>query len=226
MYHMADLITLQEYRDATRYVAVDASYDTQVQAYLKYASAAVRNYTARDFGAALVMEDRTYEYDGSGYLDIDDANTVNTVTLVVPGWTDQVLGTDLWRAMPTRRDDAPVYFYIYMPGVTYYGMSPAMGFTRNIDVLYREGRWGAQPPMVKVNAQWGWPVVPDDVKQATIWAVEDWMATTASSAGPLTAHAIESFSESFGQRGGQAVAANALPQRSLDLLANYTRILV
>jgi hypothetical protein len=223
---MADLITLQEYRDATRYTAVDPSYDTQVQAALKYASAAVRNFTGRDFGAANVTEDRTFEYDGSGYLDIDDASTVNTVTLTTVGWTDQVVDVALWRAMPTRRDDAPVYYYIYMPAVTAWGSSPYMGFTRNVDVLAAEGRWGVQPPMVKVNALWGWPTVPDDVKQATIWAVEDWMATTASSAGPVTAHAIESFSESFGSRGGSPGLVNALPQRSLDLLAYYAKVYI
>lgn len=223
---MADLITLQEYRDATRYSAVDASYDTQVLAAIKYASAAIRNFTARDFGAAQVTEDRTFEYDGSGYLDIDDAQTVNTVTLTLTGATPQVLDVLQWRAMPQRRDDAPVYFYIYMPGVTLYGISPYMGFTRNLDVLWAEGRFGVTPPLVVVNAVWGWPTVPDDVKQATIWAVEDWMATTASSAGPITAHAIESFSESFGNRNSASGAANALPQRSLDLLANYTKILV
>lgn len=223
---MADLITLQEYRDATRYTSVDAAYDTQVTSALKYVSAAIRNYTARDFGAANVTEDRTYEYDGSGYLDIDDANTVNTVTLTTVGWTDQVVDVALWRAMPQRRDDSPVYYYIYMPNVTAWGASPRMGFTRNVDVLAAEGRWGVQPPMVKVNAQWGWPTVPDDVKQATIWAVEDWLSTTASSAGPVTAHAIESFSESFGSRVGGQAMINALPQRALDLLANYRKFYV
>jgi hypothetical protein len=223
---MADLITLQEYRDATGYTSVDAAFDTQVTAAIKYASSAIRNYTARDFGAPLVVEDRTYEYDGSGYVDIDDANTVNTVTLTTVGWADQVVDVALWRAMPQRRDDAPVYYYIYMPNVTAWGASPYMGFTRNVDVLAAEGRWGVQPPMVKVNAQWGWPTVPDDVKQATIWAVEDWKGTTASSAGPVTAHAIESFSESFGSRAGTGVTANALPQRALDLLANYRKFYV
>jgi hypothetical protein len=223
---MADLITLQEYRDATGYQSVDATFDTQITAALKYASAAIRNFTGRDFGAPLVIEDRTFEYDGSGYLDIDDANTINTVTLTTVGWTDQVVDVALWRAMPQRRDDAPVYYYIYMPGVSAWAMSPAMGFTRNYDVLYRDGRWGVQPPMVKVNAQWGWPTVPDDVKQATIWAIEDWKGTTASSAGPLTAHAIESFSESFGSRTGGTIRHGALPQRSLDLLANYTKVYV
>jgi hypothetical protein len=223
---MADLITLQEYRDATRYTSVDTAYDTQVNAALKYVSAAIRNYTARDFASAIVTEDRTFEYDGSGYVDIDDTATINTVTLTTVGWTDQVVDVALWRGMPQRRDDSPVYYYIYMPSVTAWGGSPYMGFTRNVDVLAAEGRWGVQPPMVKVNALWGWPTVPDDVKQAAIWAVEDWLSTTSSSAGPVTAHAIESFSESFGYRGSTSTILNALPQRSMDLLANYQKIYI
>lgn len=221
---MADLITLQDYRDATRYTSIDATYDTQVTKAIMYASAAIRNFTERDFGAAAVTEDRTFDYDGSGFCDIDDAATVNSVTLVVPGFTDQLLDAVMWRAMPQRRDDAPVYFYIYMPGVCWYGASPQMGFTRNLDVLWQEGRWATQPPLVKVNAVWGWPVVPDDVKQATIWAVEDWMSTTSSSAGPVTSHSIESFSESFGARSGTSLVSGALPQRALDILALYKKI--
>lgn len=225
---MADLITLQEYRDATGYQSVDATFDTQITAAIKYASAAIRNYTGRDLGTPSVVENRTFDYDGSGYLDIDDATVVNTVTLTAPGTTDQLVDALLWRAGPQRRDSSPVYFYIYMPYVTLYGTSPEMGFTRNIDVLAKEGRWGVgASPLVVVNANWGWPVVPDDVKQATIWAVEDWKGTTASSAGPLTAHSIESFSESFGTRTGTAaMVVNALPQRSLDLLAEYRKIQV
>jgi hypothetical protein len=223
---MADLITLQEYRDATGYQSVDAAFDTQVTAAIKYASAAIRNYAQRDFGVTVVTEDRTYIYDGSGYLDIDDTATINTVTLTLPGATDQLLDAALWLPLPYRRDDAPVYYYIYLPSVTWHGVSPEMGFTRNADVMYREGRYITQPPQVKVNAAWGWTVVPDDVKQATIWAVEDWKGTTASSAGPLTAHSIESFSESFGSRTGATLVSNALPQRSMDLLANYAKIYI
>lgn len=221
---MADLITLQEYRDATGYQSVDATFDTQITAAIRYASAAVRNFTERDLGVANVTEARTFDYDGSGYCDIDDCTTITAVTLVVTGAVDQLLDPIMYRAMPALRDDSPVFYYLYMPGVTYYGASPLMGFTRNIDVLWGEGRWATQPPMVMVNATWGWPIVPDDVKQAVIWAVEDWKGTTASSAGPLTAHSIESFSETFGSRTGQTAVAGALPQRSLDLLAHYAKI--
>lgn len=196
--------------------------DEQVAAMIPAASQMVATYTERDFGAPLITDTRTYEYDGSGFLDIDDCVNVNDVSLLLPGYSDSLpLDPIQWMAGPTRRDDAPVYYYIRMPGYMG-GISGEMGFIRNLDVAMREGRALAAPLMAMVTAQWGWPEIPVDVKQATVWIIQDWMARTEGEG--LTSESIESYSRSW-QR-SSVTEVYAIPARARDVLAAYAKIQV
>lgn len=223
---MADLLTLNEYKTYAGIPVSDTQYDSQLTAMLGAASQAIRTYTDRSFDTSLVTEERQFEYDGSGYLDIDDATAVSAVAFTYPTYSpDIVLDALQWRAMPFG---GSVYYYVVMPQAVY-GMSPEMGFMRNLDVAAREGRLLGPLPLVKVTATWGWPAVPEDVKQATLWTMEDWGAGPAGSTTPgVVSEAIEGYARTFGNRQGQS-SINMLmgvPNRAKDILAAYQKVYV
>lgn len=223
---MPDLISLAELRTALGIDPTDTRRDEQYTQAITFATRAIRNYTDRDFATAQVTEERTFEYDGSGYLDIDDAQTITAVSLTTYGFPDTSLTGDQWVAMPQKRDDSPVFYYLIMPGGVRAG-SPEMGFTRNLDIAYMEGRLPTMPRLVKVTGTWGWPEVPEDVKQAAIWTVQDWTSKATPAGGEaLTAEAIEGFSRSWGNRAGSATQSLAIPNRARDLLIQYVKPLV
>jgi len=217
---MADLLTLNEYRDLKGTDPQNHRDDVRIASMLGPISSMIRTFTGRNFGSDAVTEDRTFEYDGSGYLDIDDASAINSVSVVVPGADPYVLDSTLYQAMPPRRVDAPIYYFIILPGFSFMGGSPEMGFTRNMDILAAEGRLMGLPPMVTVNADWGWPDVPEDIKLAAMWTLDDFLAR--GSGEGLTSESIADYSRSWGSRGGMQVVS-ALPQRAQDILAAYQK---
>ena len=222
---MSNLITVNDYKAIIGIKASDTSKDALYNAAIPFASSAILTFTERDFAAPTVTEDRTFRYDGSGYLDIDDATDVNTVTLSIPNVQTIALDALEWQAGPQLRDDSPVYYWIEMySGYALYPMSPEMGFTRNIDRLAAEGRWIGAPPVVVVNATWGWPTIPEDVKIATAWTLRDWMSRPSGDA--VTAESIVDYSRTYGARTpqGGAPASPSIPSAAKDLLAHYAKL--
>lgn len=224
---MADLLTLTEYKNLAGIPLSDTQYDTQLGSLLPAASLAIRNYTGRDFDTTPVTEQRSFEYDGAGFVDIDDCTSVTGVALAFTYGPDIALdATYQWRAKPYG---GPVYHYLELVG-TPYGISGEMGFMSNLDQAARDGRLLAQLPVAKVTAVWGWPSIPEDVKLAMLWTLEDWGAGGAGPTTPgVTAEAIEGFSRTFASGRDAASAARALlavPNRAKDLLAAYQKVYV
>lgn len=222
---MADLITLAYYRTAAGIDPTDTRDDARITQWIPAVSNIIRAFTERDFGAPAVTEERIFEYDGSGYLDIDDAASITAVKLVYPLATDITLESTDWTAKPARRDDSPVFTYIVMPG--YVGAtagSPEMGFTRNLDVYARERGSYALPANVKVTGTWGWPTVPEAVQQAAVWTLDEWRSRPSGEG--LTAESIEGWSRAWGTRQGASAASLAIPARARDILAAYAKVLV
>jgi hypothetical protein len=213
----ADLITLERLLDAEN--KIEAELEPQevrnYEAAIRAASSAVRAYTDRDFtlNASAVASTRTFEYDDSGYIDIDDVQSVNMVKIVFPyGEPPQTLLSTQWALMPydgVIKDNLIVYAPFN------YGMSREMGFTWNLDTY--DGPYGGPPPMVEVTGVWGWPTIPDDVQQATVWIASAFSEDDRS----ITAESIEGYSRSM-----TTVPLSALPLRARDLLDQYRRILV
>src|SRR3954470_10229168 len=119
----ADLLTLAEFKTYEGIPLSDTSNDTQSNALIKAASLAIRNFTGRDFVVGSVSEQRTFEYDGSGYLDIDDCQSVASVALSFTLGPDQILDpTYQWRPKPFN---APVhnlaYYYLEIAGAYPWG---------------------------------------------------------------------------------------------------------
>lgn len=199
--------------------------DAQITALLDAASMAVTTYTGRDFEANTgISTPRVYHFDDSQFIDIDDCTAVTSVTLNTPNAEDYVMDTNEWTAMPGATVGQVIYYYLILHAGPYlFGISPEMGFERNLD-QYPAYRFA--PPTVTVNATWGWPDVPADVQLATALTIQGIVAGGASGSENLSSEAIEGWSRSWGSRGGNATPALTIPNRARDLLANYQRIYV
>jgi hypothetical protein len=223
---MADLLTLNEYKTLAGIPVSETTNDAQITALLAGASQAIRAFTDRSFQTAQVTEERIFEYDGAGYLDIDDATVISSVNFTYPGGigSDYLVDALQWRAMPYN---GSVFHYIVLPE-GFYGPSPEMGFMRNLDVAAREGRTLRPLPLVKVTGTWGWPSIPEDVKLATLWTLEDWGAGFAGPSNPgAVSESIEGYSVSYaGRQGSREAMMIAVPNRVKDLLARYQKIYV
>lgn len=218
---MADLINLSEYKALAGVQPADTRNDAQITALLPGATRAIRQFTGRSFDVvAGGASARTFQYDGSGMLDIDDCASVVSVSTDggVPSQSIP-LTTDEWTAMP--QDDSDVIWYLLIHGGPRWGgISPEMGFERNLDqypISYK-------PPIVTVTATWGWPSVPDDVKIAAMLTVQEFLSSGSAGRGGegLTSEAIEGWSRSWGGRTGEMVAL-AIPNKARDLLVSYQR---
>lgn len=223
---MDPIIDLDTYKSLMGVDPTDTRKDTQIEALLPAASKAVRSYTGRSFEVASgPPTEREYQYDESGMLDIDDCTNVAHITTdagVVGQSYD--LDSTQWSAMP--QDDSDVYYYVSIYGGPYYGLSPEMGFERNLD-QYPYAAYSK--PLVRVTANWGWAEIPADVQLATALTVSEFMASSSGGssgrAEGLTSEGIEGWSRAWGSRSG-GVTALAIPNRARDLLVNYQRILV
>lgn len=221
---MADIITLNELRTARGDAASNTSNDSRYTWMIPVASQMIRTFTGRDFGAPQLTETRPFVYDGSGFLDIDDASAISEVAIPPYGGVGDrlVLDAAQWIAMPPRRDDAPVFWYLLIPMLnTAYGFSPEMGFNRNLDVYYRENRLPVVPQTVEVTATWGWPSVPVDVKQAAVWVIEDWLGRDSGEG--LSSEAIAGYARSWARGTQEAPMGLAIPGRARDVLAAYEK---
>lgn len=216
------LITLSEYKLAIG--ETDATKDQFHQDALDAAEAAILNYTDRDFASTVVTGNKSYWYDGSGVLNIDDADTVNTVTF--EGQT--ALPGAAWIAKTDGPPRLPVYTYLELPQIDW--SRPAvidslgvMGFTSNLDqYLYRSR--ASRELQVTVNADFGWPTVPPDVKRATVWTASDFEEVTGGEAGDLSSKSVAEVSESwFGSNAGETFSQEAVPARARALLDAYAR---
>lgn len=222
---MAALLTLNEYRTFAGIDPTDTRDDTRITAMLDMASSAVLSFTERDFASPVVTETRTFDYDGSGFLDIDDATAISAVRFVYPSAPSIALDPESWTARPPKRDDSQVFYYIELPAyIGYTGGSPEMGFTYNLDVYARDRVGRSLTRTVEVDGTWGWAAVPEDVKLATIWTIQEWLSRPTGDA--LTSEAIEGWSRAWGSRSGGGAAALAIPGRARDILVNYAKVAV
>ncbi len=222
----SDILTLEEYRAA---LGMDITYtlqDDRFTALIPFVSDAIRSFTERDFGAPTVTEDRLFEYDGSGYLDIDDASEIQSVAYTYPnsGVNDLPLTERDWTPRPQWRDDSQVYYYIAIHGGwAFAGVSPEMGFERNLDVWVREHGFAGGGGQVRVTATWGWPTVPGAVKMAAIWTMQAWLSRPQGQG--LTAEAIEGWSRSWGNNANNSQPRLAIPDEARDLLVQFSKVL-
>lgn len=193
----------------------DTNRDAKYTQAIAGASAAVSNYADRGFGLPQITEQRSFEWDNSGFVDIDDCTNVLDLIYSIGGY-DTGVAANQWRAEPYG---LTTFTYIVMPPISGMYFSPAMGFKENLDVIYKDRGFVGLGPIVKVTATWGWPIVPGDVKQATIW-------TAAEMGQEPTAYISESIANYSRTSASRTLAQEALPERARDLLAPYVRVII
>lgn len=216
---MTDLITLAEYKELAGLQAADTRKDSQISALIPGVSRAVRNFTGRQFEiSGGLASSRTFAYDGSGILDIDDCVTVTSLATDagVPGQTYN-LDDNSWVLMP--QSDEVSYYVLILGGPFSGSWSGEMGFRNNLDNYEFSGRM----PMVTVTATWGWTAIPEDVKLATYWTISDLVSRPSGES--LTAEQIAGYSRSWG-RGGVSEQGIAIPNRARDVLSSYAKLIV
>lgn len=210
---MAMLVTLSKYQEA---VGTSANPTKQTEA-IEDASAAILNWTDRDFSAADVVATRTWKYDGSGILDIDDCHTITAVT-----FQGTALAAGRYIARKEGPESVPVYSYLELPPFT--TPSGQMGFTYNLDVFLSQ--FPVREIDVSVTATFGWPTVPDDVQRATIWTAAAFEADPSSVTGQLQSKSVAEVSESYAQAAAitaQVADEEPIPPRARALLWPYRR---
>lgn len=216
---LPDLITLEDLKISMRIPDTDTDRDAQLSKAITLASASIRSFTDRSFGAPIKKGVKIYEYDSSGFLDIDDAMAIENVEFVFGGLKTPITNF-YWRAEPQA---GPPYSYIVIP--VWAGIySPQMGFKYNLDVISRDRGWPGLIPVVEVTAKFGWPEVPDDVEQAAIWTA----ARFSEKPDALISESIANYSYTTQLRGGGGFGGplGAIPSEAQDILASYIRFLV
>lgn len=219
-----DLITLTEYMTytGTNPTDMDSTAQAQIGVAISAASQAIRSYTDRDFTLAsqAVPGVRNFRYLGYDTIEIDDAMSVNTVSIAANQFqTGRTLDSTEWFASAIENPDGvldSIELYTIFPWGG--AGSPEMGFQRNLD------NYGfiPYPVVIGVDAAWGWASIPANVKEACVLTVADY--TTDPS--PYNAEAIAGYSRSWSssRTGATIRPVNALPDRALSILDPYTRI--
>lgn len=220
------LITLAEFKLRVGLPAGASPNDAAYQAAIDDASAAVLNEYDRDWGEALVTEARDYAYDGSGVLSIDDAEAIHTVTFA----GGSALSASAWRAKREGPASVQVYSWLELPVIQWGSSVPQslgeMGFLQNLDRFIAQP--GGFPELTAtVNADYGWPVVPDDVKRAVAWTAFDFFQTSPSGgqAGEVASESVAEVAKSFfaEQQGETSSSPEPLPARARAILDAYRR---
>lgn len=209
---VGDLITQAEYQTAT-----GTGTDARVPVAIEAASSAIRAYTQRALGMPNETETRTFDYDGSGVVEIDDVTAVTAVTI---GASTLAPASYVLRPRSAPESGWPYYWVEIAPTT---GLSPEMGFTWNLDRFPFLAR--ATPITVSVTGTYGWPTPPTFVKQAAVWTVENWLADVSGSGGggALSSESIADFSQAWAVPQVQTQILSALPERTREVLDAITR---
>lgn len=224
----SDLITRTEYLAFTDQAVgdFDAPGLAQLDAVITAASDGIRQYANRKL--SLTTEEsqtpRIFRYYGGNSMDIDDCQSVTSVASVVTPANPVVRTLDAseWFALPDG--DLPMVDFIEFWSPFIGRGSPEMGFRNNLDTL----PYVPYPVMFTVDAVWGWPSIPQYVKQAAAWTVETYINFKGQQ--EVSSESIASFSRSFSQFGGSAGSTNsalvvqAIPDMAAALLQPLLRI--
>lgn len=210
---MATLVTLSELKTALDIAVTDTDEDAKLTAILESVTTLVQNYTGRNFVDNPASSSRSFLYDGSGFLEIDDCTVVTAVTmdgLTLSANTDYI-------AQPYN---GPTFTWLDL--TPFNGQSWAMGFTRNLDTPLGRRRLVNRSATVVVTADWGWPAVPADVKQAAIWTAA---AMRDSDDGDIASESIANYSVTHNVGfAGEGGASDAIPLRARKILDLYYRV--
>lgn len=195
------LVSLTDVKEALGIAPANTQRDPALTDAIEDASEAIRDYVDRKFETPVSgSETRTYFYDGSGVLEIDDAQTITAV--VQSGYT---LQPEEYTAEPNTKP----YTWLFLP--QFKGSSPEMGFTRNLDTLW----WKLleNPQQVQITGTWGWAAIPKTVRRAAIWTAVSFFENPR----PYGSESVADVSRTY------IATSDAIPRRAKEILEPYFR---
>lgn len=214
------ILSVADYKTLRNIPPGDTTRDASLALAAKSATDAILQYTDRNFLDAEVEEARTFTYNYSGILEIDDCTEVVSVT---HNGATLAEGND-YIAEPDR-GPGQTFYWLDLSGVI--GPSPEMGFKQNLDVLarraYPQGR--RTVTRIVVTAKWGWPAggPPASVTLAAAWLMDDAAPATDPASTGHQAEAIADLSY-VNSSPEQKSEPTTLPPRVLALLEPFRRI--
>lgn len=209
------LVALAKFKQALRVDPADTDDDALFLESLADASAAVQDYIERDFLSPAVTQERTFSYDGSGVLDIDDASAIHAVYL-----NDSAVELPAHYWTPHSIVAGQSYVWIELPPLEQQrSSSPEMGFTRNEDRLFGSYRVSNS---VTVDADWGWNDVPRAVQRATIYVASIFLLDPRGGAAGIASESVAEVARAYVSSQGLE-DQGAIPLRAQQLLDPYAR---
>jgi hypothetical protein len=203
------ILTRSEYKLAENIDLADTSQDARIDQSIVQVTQAIRRLTDRDFGSEVVTTSRVFPYHGGGIVSIDDCSTITSVTM---DGRSLAYGTD-YRPEPWNE---PVFFYLdlFVEPDLRYGSPLGPDFMLNLNTSARRS---GRPSEVTVEASFGWPVIPEDVKLAAIEMVR------SSIKQPDEELQSESLAEYSWTNQSQYFTGQTWPRKAVDILATYRR---
>lgn len=153
-------------------IEIDPSFDEQVDEWIESVEEFIDHETNRDFGVVAVdavLEDRTFDGDGTNSINIDPATEVTEVRLSEDG---DPIDSDQYVLYPIRKDTTTK---IVLKNYT---------FPRGIQNIY-------------VNAKWGYAVTPRDIKLAATVLVSGIINNAWQSEGEIASMSIGRYSVTY-----------------------------
>lgn len=151
----------------------DGTFDVLLDA----ASRRVESFTGRQFNKVTVASERRFMAIDPRRLPVDDFHTLTGLEVDVAGtaWdVDDNVDPRPWNGVVNGQPGWP-YFDLF--------------------AVNRTWPWDRRPT-ITVTAQWGWPAVPEAIRQATL-DVAAVMAFGGSGGGPVRSEAIDGYSVSY-----------------------------
>lgn len=205
----APILTVDEYKLAENIPDADESQDDRIEQTIAMVTQAIRRLTDRDFGSEVVTTSRVFPYHGGGIVSIDDCSTITSVTM---DGRSLAYGSD-YRPEPWNE---PVFFYLdlFVEPNLRYGSPLGTDFLLNLNTAARRS---GRPSEITVEASFGWPVIPEDVKLAAIEMVR------SSIKQPADEVQSESLAEWSYTNQQQYFSGQRWPTKAVDILATYRR---
>lgn len=209
---MADILSLSAYKSLRGIDAGDMTRDAGLEIAIDAAEDTILRETGRDFTAAETTSTKTYQYNGSGVLAIDDVVTITELTA-----DGSAVGDDAWTL---GGPNGPPWCLILFNGPVH--GSPQMGFSRNLDTLYN--CWWRRESTIAITGTWGWPgAAPASVVMAATYLVDEFAPKHPGDASGLAAESIESYSVVYQSAEADQTGAEVLPPRVAQLLSPFIR---
>lgn len=174
----------------------DTEQDATITALCVSASTSIASHCQHEFEppAGDAEQARQFEYVGGGILSLApyDIQSVSEIRIDVDQGDPTVLEPEAFRLPAPLPNGAAGYIRL----------EPYLSHSRT--------RWAQR--LVEVKGKWGFPAIPDDVKQAAIVTVAIWLRRD-----------VQTFSNVFNVEEGHVERPEALPKAVVGMLKSYTR---